>query len=151
MLRKNIAVLLLIIAGSGYCATISAKDTPSQKSMQIRKSLVQKHLPLTTHEAHDFWPIYDQYQQELLLVYTQRKALITKLGLHFDTMTDEIARQLVTEYIAMQDERLRVLHVYIEKFETVLPGKKLLRFYQIETRFRSAVDAEIAEKIPLLK
>jgi hypothetical protein len=156
MLRKNIALLFLILAASGYCATISANGVSSnhssaQKSLEVRKKLVHKHLPLTDNEAHGFWPIYDQYQEELLRVYIQRKAAITKLGQHFDTMTDDFAKQFVMEYIAMQEERLHILHAYFEKFATVLSGKKLLRFYQIESRFRSAVDAELAERTPLLK
>jgi hypothetical protein len=151
MLGKNIILLLLIITSSGYCAALFAKDTPAQKALETRRHLVQKHLPLTAREAQDFWPVYDQYLHELMHVYIQRKALISKLGHNFDAMTDEVARELVTEFIAMQQERLRILHFYIKKLDTVLPGKKLLRLYQIETRFRSAVDSEIAEKIPLLK
>ncbi|QFY43291.1 hypothetical protein F6R98_12240 [Candidatus Methylospira mobilis] len=161
MLRKNFALLLLMLTAGGYCAAAPARDLsaiaslPSDsfvhKSMEARKKLIHKHLPLNSREAHDFWPIYDEYQQELMLVYIQRKATITKLGRHFDAMTDDFAKQFVMESIALQEERLHVLHNYFKKFEIVLPGKQLLRFYQIENRFRSAVDAELAERIPLLK
>jgi hypothetical protein len=161
MLLKYISLPLLMLTAGGYCSATPAQDVsaiaslPSgsfvHKSMEARKKLINKHLPMNSREARDFWPIYDEYQQELMLVYIQRKATITKLGRHFDTMTDDFAKQFVMESIALQEERLRVLHAYFERFETVLSGKQLLRFYQIENRFRSAVDAELAERIPLLK
>lgn len=129
----------------------AALARPFNNASLDRKRLVEKNLPLTESEARRFWPLYERYQKELYEWAARRKALIARFGENYENMSDELAKQLVYEHIQMQESRLKLLKAYLPKFGRVLPPRKLMRYYQIETKIRAAVDAEIAERIPLLQ
>jgi len=144
-----LAVWLFALGVSG----LSGAEEPAQpgQSFQDRKKLVADNLPLTEAEALRFWPLYDKFEQELTKLTERRKAIINKLGEHYDDMSDAMAKQIVLEQLDYQDARLQLMKAYFPRFEKTLPLKKLARFYQIEGRIRAAVEAEIAERIPLIQ
>ncbi len=46
---------------------------------------------------------------------------------------------------------MRLRRAYLHRFEKVVPVKKLARYIQIESKIRAAVEAGIAEELPLIK
>jgi hypothetical protein len=146
----------LITAGGSYPATAqevnpAPQDHPLVDSALDRRRLVEANLPLTEAEARLFWPVYQHYQQELYKLMAKRKSLIGDLGENYDDMPDSVAQDIIYGYTELQQNRLGLLRSYLPKFAAVLPPKKLVRYYQIETKIRAAVDAEIAERIPLIE
>jgi hypothetical protein len=49
-------------------------------------------------------------------------------------MNDEKATQLITRYLAVEQERADLRQKYLAPFSGVLPGKKVARLYQIENK-----------------
>ncbi|MDF9391175.1 MULTISPECIES: hypothetical protein [Methylococcus] len=116
-----------------------------------RRRLIETNLPLTPEEAARFWPIYDQYWKELSALTAQREAYYVELGSNFDSMTDELAKTIVLGHISLEEDRYRLLRAFFPKFATAISDKKAARYYQIEAKIQAAVNAEIAERIPLIK
>ena len=150
--------LFVIMVAIGLVAPALAenplRDMDAQaggNSSLSRKRLVADHLPLTPTEAEQFWPVYDRFEQEMTLLAEQRKSLIGKFGENYDAMSDPMAKAIIREYLDLHEAHLNLIRAYLPKFERVLPAKKLLRFFQIEARMRAAVEAEIAEHVPLLQ
>jgi hypothetical protein len=46
-------------------------------------------------------------------------------------------------------DALQVRQRYVRHFRKIIPGIKLLRFYQLENKIRAEVDAALALAIPL--
>lgn len=134
----------------GHVEEITAQ-TQDSASHEERRRLVADHLPLSPAEAARFWPLYEHYQNDLSRVVEQRTEIIAKLGDHYDDMPDAVARQITVDSLELQETRLKLIKSYLPKFAKVLPPRKLARYYQIEARIRAAVDAEIAERIPLIQ
>lgn len=147
----TISLCVLSIGVWAETAPPSNPSAPPVESTQQRHKLVESSLPLSATEAQAFWPIYDRYQNELYTLMEQRKWLISGLGENYEDIDDESAKKFIYGYTELQETRMKLLKTYLPKFAKALPPKKLVRYYQIETKIRAAVDAEIAERIPLVQ
>jgi hypothetical protein len=123
----------------------------TQQYGQDRRRLVADNLRLTALEAHEFWPLYEQFEKDMFVLTGKRSAIITKFGENHESMTDAMAKEIMLERLDIEDEISRLIRVYLPRFEKVLTVKNLARYYQIESKIRTAVDAGIEEALPLIK
>ena len=123
----------------------------TEKYQRDRKRLIEENLGLTAVEAKRFWPVYAEYEQELFRLTERRRALIAEFGENYDAMSDVMARKILMDRIEIEEERHRLRRRFLPRFEKVLPIKKLARYYQIESTIRAAVEAGIADELPLIQ
>jgi len=140
------------------CSFAAAQDT-SSVDMQIlseklkadKKLLVAQNMQLTEAEAGKFWPVYGQYQDELFILRMRSLNLIRTYAEKYGSMTNEVAKELLDEYLAIEGLRQKVREAYLPKFREVLPEMKVARYYQIENKISAVVNYELATQIPLLQ
>jgi hypothetical protein len=116
-----------------------------------KKAIVDVNLALTDAEASAFWPVYDRYQQELKAVHDRLLRVIEDYAANFESMTDEKAMQLVDDYLAAERDRVEVRRTYREPIANALPGRKLMRFYQIENKIDAVLRYDLAASIPVVE
>lgn len=152
--RRVLAVLLLFVFGAAPAVAGEA----DQASMEIlretlrsnKKALVAVNLALSDEEASAFWPIYDRYQAELTVVGDRLLQVIEDYKRTFGSTTDEEARKLVDDYLAIERDRVELRRSYVEPFAEALRGRKLMRFYQIENKIDAVMRYELAASIPVI-
>jgi hypothetical protein len=140
------------------CSFAVAQDKPSD-NMQIlnekikadKKLLVAQNMQLTEAEAGKFWPIYELYQDELFVLRMRSLKLIETYAENYESMTDELAKKLLDEYLAIEGLRQKVREAYLPKFRKALAEIKVARYYQIENKISALVNYELAMQIPLLR
>jgi len=115
-----------------------------------QKALVEVNLKLDDAETKSFWPVYDRYHGELDSVSDRLAKLIEDYTANFGTMSDEEALQIVEDFVELERERAEVREKYVEPFSEVLPGRKLVRFYQIENKVQALLRYELAREIPVI-
>jgi hypothetical protein len=64
-------------------------------------------------------------------------------------VSDEAAKKLINEAIAIEDAEVKLKRSYVPKLEKVLPGIKVARCIQIENKIRAVVRHDLAAQIPL--
>jgi hypothetical protein len=148
-----LATLFLVFAGA-----LAAQDKPADNMRIVldklkadKKLLVAENMQLTDAEAKGFWPVYDRYQNELFLLRARTARVIKEYADSYETMSDGTARKLLDEYMRIETLRLKLRKAYLPKFGKVLPGVKVVRYYQIENKANAAVDYELAANIPLVR
>lgn len=157
MSRANwvLSVLLLVVSA----VAPAGAGEPDEASMEVlretlrsnKKALVAVNLSLSEEEARAFWPIYDRYQADLAAVGDRLLQVIDDYKRAFGSITDDEARKLVDTYLAIQRDRAALLQSYVEPFAEVLPGRTLMRFYQIENKIHSVMLYELAASIPVVE
>lgn len=115
-----------------------------------RKALVASSLKLTDEEAGRFWPLYDRYQTELNTVSDRAVKVIEDYTASFTSLTDEKAMKLADEWLSAEGDRVKVRRTYLEEFAKVIPGRKVVRFYQIENKMDAVIRYELAGEIPVV-
>ena len=151
-----VSVLTVILALTAIPAISQDKPTDTmqivrEKARADKKLFVAVNLQLTDSEAEAFWPIYDSYQKELDNLTDRFIKLIEDYARNYETMSDEVARKLLDEYLAIEGEHQRLRQSYLPKFREALPDKKVVRYYQLENKIDAVVDYELAANIPLVE
>ncbi len=122
-----------------------------EKIRADKKLLVAENMQLTEAEAKAFWPVYDQYQDELLLLRKRTAKMINDYAEAYKKMTDDAAKKLLDEYMTIEALGLKLRQAYLPKFRAVLPEVKVVRYYQIENKIQAALVYELASSIPLVQ
>jgi len=165
MERKLRGILLAV--GVGLMAFAVAFPTPAwtqdkpADNMQIlrdkvkadKKLVVAANMQLTESEAKAFWPVYEQYQKDLGAINQRIGKLIASYAADYraNTMTDEKAKKLTAEFVAIEKAEAGLQESYVPKLSKVLPAKKVARYLQIENKIRALVKYELAREIPLVQ
>ena len=116
-----------------------------------KKRIVGANMQLTEEEQKGFWPLYDTYQAELNKLEDKEIALITMYAEHYQDMTDQKAQELLDQFLAVDEEALKVRRAHVKKFLKVLPAKRVARYFQIENKLNAIVNYDLARGIPLVK
>ena len=123
-----------------------------EKLKADKKWTVANYMELTEAEAKKFWPIYEAYQNDL---QTSNGRLLRLLEIYAadyrrNSLTDEKAKQLLDDWIAIdQDEGTR-RSAFAPKVLQALPPKKAARYLQIENEYRILLRYELADIVPLV-
>jgi len=142
-------------------APVFAQDKSADTNMQImidkvnadKKALVADNMDLTDTEARAFWPIYDQYQNELKVINDRLASTILAYADAYNAggVPDSTAKRLLDEAIAIDDSEVRLRRDYAAKLTRVIRAAKAARYLQIEGKIRAAVRYELAANIPLVE
>jgi hypothetical protein len=155
---KVTLVLVGLVMVMACVFNVAAQEKPSD-NMQVvvekvradKKLLVAENMQLTETEAKAFWPVYDQYQDELFLLRTRTLKLINDFADAYEKMTNETAKKLMDEFMTIDSLGPKLRLAYLPKFRKVLPEVKVVRYYQIENKIQAALFYEFAANIPLMK
>ena len=157
---KRSVTMVLVMLGMAMAMVVPAmsQEKPAD-NMQIvlekiradKKLLVAQNMQLTEAEAKAFWPVYDQYQDELFLLRARTAKLIKDYADASEKMSNDTARKLLDELMIIEALGPKLRQTFLPKFRKVLPETKVVRYYQIENKINAALMYELAANIPLLK
>ncbi|HEY1374484.1 MAG TPA: hypothetical protein VGH50_18570 [Candidatus Binatia bacterium] len=153
----SFALAALLLGFVGYA---SAQDKPAD-NMQIlrdkikadKKLLVAANMDLTESEAKSFWPIYDQYQKDLHKINQRIARVVESYAEDYRnrSLTDEKARKLIDEALAIDKAEAGLKTTYAPKLGKAIPATKAVRYLQIENKIRAVVRYDIASGVPLVR
>ena len=155
---SSIIIVLLVTIMSLTMLTSAGEDKPADNMKIFRetvlankKLVIAENMKLTSSEAEKFWPVYEQYQKELGKIADQKLDLIEKYAKNYQTMTDELAIELLDEYMSIEAQQLALQSVFVPKFKKVLPPIKVTRYFQCENKIAAIVNYELDAQIPLIR
>ena len=119
--------------------TVGAQDQSEYEQLHregdtLRQATVAENLPLSDSEAEAFWDLYLEYRVADKELDDQRVDLLRRFAESEDDVTDDEGILFVTESLRIEKQRQALKQSYLMKFSLVLPGSKLFRYYQIETK-----------------
>ena len=157
--KKTMGIAMAIML-SGLPALSLAQDKPAD-NMQIlrdkikadKKLLVATNMELTESEAKGFWPIYDEYQNDLQKINRRIVSLLESYAADFrdKSLTDDKAKKLIDEAVAIEAAEANLKSTYVPKLSKVLPVKKVARYLQSENKIRAVVRYDLAQGVPLVQ
>ena len=156
MIRHMTALVLatfLVVPLLAQTASTVNMEVLRQKIKSDKKMVVGQNLKLTDAEGAKFWPVYEAYQKDLQQINERLATAILRYADAYDNgpVTNEKAKQLLDEYLAIDDAEAKLKNSMTPKILAVLPAVKAARYIQIENKIRAAVRYELAAAIPLVE
>lgn len=132
--------------------SLDADEQVLLKQLQTdRRSVYADNLGLTDAESARFWPIYDEYEAKQQKYEERYVAMVNDFAAKYDTMTDDQAGKILDERLAIEKKMLDLRHEYTKRLAKVLPGKKALRYAQIDSRITNILRRNVYSIIPLAR
>jgi len=161
-MKKNEKFIILAVLIVGFmllgAVPVLAQEQPAdttpillEKISADKKLLIAESMDMTESEAKAFWPVYDSYQNGLSKLYDRTVKLINSFDESFKTMSDEAAKKLLDEFLAIEGERQKLREAYVPKFRNALPDRKVTLYYQMENKIEVVLKFELAKTMPLLQ
>ena len=156
--RMGLLVIALAVTLAVVTVPTVAQDQQADTMQLVRdkiradkKLFIAEPMQLTESEAKPFWPVYEAYEKELSKLNDRMIKLIKEYANNYQTMSDQTAKRLMDEYLAIDAARLKIRQAYVPRFRKVLREKQVARYYQLENKVQAAVNYELAAEIPLVK
>jgi hypothetical protein len=138
-------------AGDQSTANVDQQIDMMRKDIQSQKrQVIAANMKLTDKEAEQFWPIFDQYNGELIKINDKKYAAIKEFAKSYDTLTDDQADKLTRDGLDVDQSVAQLRLKYIPIFRKVISGKKTALFMQLDRRLVMMIDLQISAAIPLV-
>ena len=124
-----------------------------EKLKADKKLIVAKYMELTESEAKKFWPVYEEYQNDLKKNNDRLLRLLESYATDYKnkSLTDEKAQKLLDEWIAFEQDEGKRRSAFAPRVLQALPPKKAARYLQIENEYRILLRYDLASTVPLVQ
>ena len=119
----GLIALLMGAAARGWSQSKSSGGDKPANNLEIvheklkadKKLIVSKYMELTESEAKSFWPVYEDYQKDLLKFYERLSALLKSYAADYrgKSLTDEKAKKLLDEWIALEQDEVKQRSAFV--------------------------------------
>jgi hypothetical protein len=158
-IKRTKLLAALFVAALGSAPIVArCQDKPAnnleiihEKLKADKKLIVAKYMELTESEATRFWPVYEDYQNDLGKIHERLGALLKSYAADYrgKSLTDDKAKKLLDEWIALEQDEVKQRSAFIPKVTKALPAKKAARYLQIENEYRTLLRYDLAASVPL--
>lgn len=125
MKRISVVIILLMVSVSLFA---QPKSERYEEIEAVKIAFITKKLDLSTDEAQIFWPVYNSYQKELMLLMKKRREERLRSDLE---PNDKINLDL-----AYESKMLDLKKKYKKLYSKTISAEKILLLYQAEREFR---------------
>jgi len=152
-MRKLILLIALIIISSmTLSAQVSKGDVELfQKYFGAEKATILKeYMKLTPKQDSAFWPVYNKYENERLVLGSKRVELIDLYLKKIKDISDVDAATLVDKGVAMEIGFKNLQKKYFNELSKKIGPVKAAQFYQFENYINNVINLSIQESIPFV-
>jgi hypothetical protein len=166
--KKLMIVALMAGASMSWGTRTNAQTTPPQESTphvisnqdldlfrkdlrSKRKQLIAQNLKLTDEEATKFWPVYDQYVSELIVINDKKFGLIQDYADNWGKLTNEQSLSFIRQWLDADIATAQLRQKYVPIVSKVLDGKKSATFFQLDRRIAMMIELQVSSQMPLVQ
>jgi len=151
---KKTIMAMLILAISAPMFAQSQTDVMEMTRDVIRterKALVAANMQLTDAESKMFWPVYNEYQDEIRKIADRRLELLQSYAYAYENLTETQAEAFLQESMDIQKAKLELQQTFVPKLRKVLSPKMVARFFQIDRKLDAIIEYDLVGEIPLVR
>ncbi|MEN8119975.1 MAG: hypothetical protein ABFS35_06500 [Bacteroidota bacterium] len=138
---KNIFIITLsmfVFLTSSYVWGQNPNPEKRREQYETQKvAFISKNVNFTIKEAQLFWPYYNELQEKKAEIQKNLRQIIKKIELKNGEIQNKELEKLSDELIDQRVKEVQLEKIYHVKFKSVLPIKKVLKFYRAEVQFKT--------------
>jgi hypothetical protein len=167
-MNKAISLFSVALAFGSFSGGVQAEAKPAtsvsmspaeeQDSLELlrasirmdKREILKSALNLSEKDYEKFWPIYYEYQAQLIRIYDRKLSMIEHYADQYATITDTEVDQLVKGSFAATKAQTTLLEKYYGQVAKRLSKTIGARFVQVENSLNGAFDLKLRSKLPLV-
>jgi fructose-1,6-bisphosphatase len=140
MKARTLFILMLTVS---MCAATLAQEGEGdrrpdfEKFNAMRIAFITEHVGLTSAEAQDFWPLFNEYQGRKDEIRKQLFDIDRQFMDNAEDISEAESAELLEKQIQLKKKDIDLDLEYNEKFKEVLSAKKIMKLYLSERHFKS--------------
>lgn len=107
-----------------------------EKIKAEKVSFITERVDLTVKEAQDFWPVYNEFNAKIDVLFKEEHKLTKELKKNISTLSDKDVETKLARLMVIRNDKNELENLYHEKYLKVLPVKKVALLYQADREFR---------------
>ncbi len=116
-----------------------------------RMGFLAAYMDFDGDQSRAFWPIFREYEFESSQLNDGKIALIEDFMMHYDSLTDETARNLAERFFELEELRITILRKFFKKLSPEITAVKAAKFVQLENQLNNMINMQISSQIPLVQ
>lgn len=167
-MKKNILILLIAVSFGAFAqqnpptatttpaapASPASPPTPptppqpprKEKIEAMRIGFITQKLDLTSDEAQEFWPVYNDFQKKKDEMQKKKREDKRNMKANLDSLTEKQIESMVDAEMIFRQKSLDLEKEYHGKFKSVLPIKKVAKLYRAEEQFTHRLLDQISDR-----
>ncbi len=125
-------VLSLFLALPGWSQKMGGNGDDKEKLQSVKIAFITQHLDISSEQATDFWPMFNQFEEEKGLKH-RRLREISKTDQ--EDLTDQKAKDLIVERLKIEQEMLEIEKDFYQKVIKVLSPKQAFSLHEVNRDF----------------
>ncbi len=131
---KNTIILCLVMMVTtlsfGQSKRVKIEDIKAQK-----KAFILKELNLTDEKTIVFWPVYENYDQEIHELRRKRRKIHKALK-NYELLSETEIYKLTKEFLVLEKKEATIRITYLDRFTSVVGKGKAALVYHAEQKFK---------------
>ena len=124
VLKVKVLLIAVVLGFSGHLSAQPNKDdNRGDRIESLRIAFISRELNLTPEEAEKFWPIYNEFRNDLKT-------------LHDNFRPKNGEQPSAEQQLDLEQKKLDLKKKYTPRFESCLGKEKLNQLYNLEQKFR---------------
>ncbi len=151
-MKKFILLFALFSSVSLFAQNVDDFVQLLKSNVQSDKvAIITQVMNFNDEQSGKFWPIYNEYSNELSKLADRRIANIKDFAANYDSLTDQKANQLIKNSFDFQEDRLDLNKKYYKKFADAIGPIVAAKYLQLERQIQLIIDLQINSSLPLAK
>lgn len=144
-MKNKFLILIILLGMTSVKVRAQEDDNRNEKIESLKIAFITEKLNLTSSEAKVFWPVFNEFSDELKKLKEKEKenmhALKTK-----NSPTDIESNKFINEHINLKQAELDLTKRYINEFKKVLPERKVAKLLTLEQEFKQQLLQHLKDK-----
>jgi len=130
---KKLFVIALVLIGMS--SSLLAQNKKLQEKIQsMRIALITEELKFTPEEAQQFWPLFNQYEDD-----KKRLKGSYNLPKNLNQLSEAEAEEAILASLEMEEKEIGLKRKYYAKLKNVLSAQKIAKLHKAERTFKEKI------------
>ena len=139
-------VLVLLALSVSVLAQPPQNGAGYEKIQAAKVGFISKRLNLSVEEAQQFWPIYNEFEDQLNEIRKQERQTRQQLRDGFINLSEKEIEDLIQAQLNYKQQELDLYKAYNDKFMAVLPVRKIALLYKAQEDFKKYLLQQLGER-----
>ena len=141
-MKRHLLILILLFS----VPALAQNDKLRERIKSQRIAFITQKLSLTPEEAQKFWPVYNQFTDELEVVKRDMNKLRRSTNDNLKSMSEKDIEQALETDLQNQQKITDLQRKYQTELKKVIPAKKIAMLYKAEHDFKLTLLKRMRDK-----